>query len=60
MLEWMRNGAQLAWLIDPDRRTVTIYRPAQKPEELEAPAVVGGEGPVEGVRLKMADIWAGI
>src|SRR5450432_1316355 len=27
MREWIDNGAQLAWLIDPENRTVEIYRP---------------------------------
>lgn len=26
MQEWIENGAQLGWLIDPDKRTVYIYR----------------------------------
>src|SRR5215469_5301943 len=25
MQEWIENGAQLAWLIDPERKTVEIY-----------------------------------
>jgi Uma2 family endonuclease len=27
MREWLANGAQLGWLIDPERRSVEIYRP---------------------------------
>lgn len=29
MREWMQNGAELAWIIDPDQRTVTVYRREQ-------------------------------
>jgi len=60
MQEWIDNGVQLAWFIDGNRRTVTIYRPGREPEELIQPDVVAGEGPVKGFRLKMADIWTGI
>ncbi len=32
MRKWIENGAQLGWLLDPDRRTVYIYRPDREPE----------------------------
>jgi Uma2 family endonuclease len=44
MREWIDNGVELAWMIDPDRRTVTIFRPGRDPEELVNPSVVAGEG----------------
>jgi Uma2 family endonuclease len=58
MREWIENGAQLGWLLDPDRRTVYIYRPGREPEQLVNPACIAGEGPVEGFVLALADIWA--
>jgi Uma2 family endonuclease len=60
MREWMENGAALGWLIDPDTRTVYIYRPGQDPEELVNVDHVVGEGPVDGFRLDLADIWRGL
>jgi Uma2 family endonuclease len=60
MREWMENGAALGWLIDPDTRTVYIYRPGQDAEELVNVDHVAGEGPVEGFRLELADIWRGL
>ena len=60
MEEWMANGAQLGWLIDADRRTLYIYRPGQAPEELADPDSVTGEGPVEGFRLELQEIWTGL
>ncbi len=60
MLEWMENGAALGWLLDPDRRTLYVYRPGQDPEKLENPAEVRGEGIVEGFRLELNEIWAGL
>jgi len=60
MQQWIDNGAQLGWLIDADHRTVYIYRRAQKPEELVEVGHVVGEGPVEGFRLELNEIWQGL
>jgi Uma2 family endonuclease len=60
MREWMENGAALAWLIDPDRRTVYIYRPGQDAGELAGVDHVSGEGPLADFRLELADIWKGL
>ncbi len=58
MGEWLRNGAELAWLIDPERQTVEIYRPGTAlPEVLERPVTVSGEGPVAGFVLETERIW---
>lgn len=57
MLDWLANGVELAWMIDPNRRTVTIYRPDREPELLTAPDQVAGEGPVAGFVLNLAPVW---
>ena len=57
---WIDNGAQLGWLIDADHRTVYVYRPGQPPEQLTDITHVDGEGPVEGFRLELEDIWKGL
>jgi Uma2 family endonuclease len=59
MDDYMSNGVQLAWLIDPFARTVTIYRPGRTPEVLENPGEVAGEGPVAGFILKLEGILTG-
>ena len=60
MQEWMDNGARLGWLIDADRRTIYIYRPDQKPEEVVEVDHIIGEDPVGGFRLELTDIWQGL
>jgi Uma2 family endonuclease len=57
MEEWIENGAQLGWLIDPDTRTIYIYRPAKRPEELKDADSITGEGPVAGFVLDLCPIW---
>jgi Uma2 family endonuclease len=58
MQEYIANGVQLAWLIDPFRRTVEIYRPGRAPEVLVNPRSVAGEGPVKGFVLKLERVFA--
>ncbi len=58
--EWIANGAQLAWLIEPKTRRVTVYRPGQEPELLENPSSVQGTGCVAGFELVMERVWGRI
>lgn len=57
MAEWLANGAQLGWLIDPESRTVEIYRPGVEAETRAGISSVAGEGPVEGFVLDLAPVW---
>ena len=57
MEEYMDNGAQLGWLIDPEKRTVAIYRPGREVETLTGPDKVAGEGPVTGFVLDLSEVW---
>lgn len=54
---WIANGAELAWLIDPDRKVVEVYRPGREPEMVEGASAVEGEGPVVGFVLELARLW---
>lgn len=58
MDEWIENGVQLGWLLDPDRRAVYIYRPGCPTEQLVDPKELAGEGPVAGFVMRSGDIWA--
>jgi Uma2 family endonuclease len=60
MEEWIRNGAQLGWLIDPDKRTVYIYRRGKPVQELRDASRIEGEAPVEGFRLNLGAVWRGL
>ena len=57
MLEWIANGAELGWMIDPKKQSVTIYRPGQEPETRTGIKQLAGEGPVEGFVLDLECIW---
>lgn len=58
MQEWIDNGAQLAWLIDPQARTAGVYRPDRDIEDFKNVPRLDGEGPVVGFALDLTPIWA--
>ena len=59
MLEWMENGAQLGWMINPKTRTVSIYRAGTtEPEKRSGILELAGEGPVAGFVLDLSLVWA--
>lgn len=57
MEQWIANGAQLAWLIDPIEQEVSVYRRGQTPEVHHHPTSVQGDGVLAGFELVMARIW---
>ena len=48
MQEYLENGTQLGWLIDPKNKRVEIYRPGQAVEVLEHAMALSGD-PVPGL-----------
>jgi Uma2 family endonuclease len=57
MSEYIENGAQLGWLIDPAERRVYVYRPGQEAETLENPETVAGDPVLPGFHLQLNEIW---
>ena len=57
MREYIENGAELGWLIDPEKRSVEIYRPNGEPQLLIAIDSVQGDGPVAGFVLNLLPVW---
>jgi Uma2 family endonuclease len=57
MKEYMENGAELGWLIDPTERKVYIYRKPSPVEILDDPQTVSGEPTLRGFTLDMRSLW---
>ena len=57
MDSWVANGAELGWLIDPERRVVEVYRRDEATEVYEDPSSVLGSVPVRGFELVMKRVW---
>ena len=61
MEEWRRAGVQLGWLIQPDNKTVYIYRAGRTGSETRVGITeLAGEGSVKGFKLDLKHIWAGL
>jgi Uma2 family endonuclease len=56
MNDWIANGAQLAWLIDPNEQQVLVFRQDQSPELVSGDRILG-EGPVRGFVLDLTRVW---
>ena len=57
MQEYVENGAELGWLIDPEKRSVEVYRSGGEPRLLTAIDSIEGEGPVAGFILNLLPVW---
>jgi Uma2 family endonuclease len=57
MQEYLDNGAQLGWLIDPLERRVYVYRPGAAVEYLDNPTTISGDPELPGFVLDLSRIW---
>jgi Uma2 family endonuclease len=57
MQEYLDNGVQLGWLIDPPSRAVHVYRPNRAVERLEHPATLAGDAVLPSFSLDLQTIW---
>jgi Uma2 family endonuclease len=57
MQEYLANGAQLGWLIDPLERQVHIYRASIAVEIINNPETVSGEPLLKGFILDVQVLW---
>jgi Uma2 family endonuclease len=60
MREWIEQGVQLGWLIEPDSQIVEVHAPGKAVEALTGVERVEGRAPMEGFVLELQDIWAGL
>ena len=54
---WIDNGVDVAWLIDPYEKAITIYRSGDAPEFHAHPTSVQGTGAIAGFELVLSRIW---
>jgi len=57
MQEYLENGTQLGWLIDPQNQRVEIYRLGKEVEILQSPVNLSGENVLPGFVLDLQEIW---
>ena len=54
---YLAAGTRLVWVVDPDNRTVTVYRPDRSPEELALEGYLDGYDVLPGFRVAVAAIF---
>lgn len=57
MEEYLANGAQLGWLIDPANRQVEVYRRGESTQILDNPQAVSGDPLLPGFVLDLTEIF---
>ena len=56
MEEYIANGAQLGWLLDPFENAVIIYRLGQTPERIDNPTIISGDPVLPGFKFDFREI----
>lgn len=57
MDEYITNGIRLGWLIDPEERTVYVYRPDTAVQKLENIGEISADPELLGFVLDLREIW---
>lgn len=55
--EWLTAGVRAVWVVNPKRRTVTIYRPQAKAITLAENEELDGQDVVPGFRCRVAEMF---
>ncbi len=54
----LQFGTRLVWLVDPDKRNVTVYRPGQEPYVVTENEELTGENVLPSFRCRVAEFFA--
>jgi Uma2 family endonuclease len=57
MQEYIENGCRLGWLVNPQKRQVTVYRPQVAPEIISFDVPLTGEDVLPGLTLDVRHIF---
>lgn len=55
--EWLAAGARLVWVIDPEKKTVTVHAPSRQPKKLRLRDQLDGGDVLPGFSITIADIF---
>ncbi len=56
--DWLRGGARLVWVLDPDPRTVTVYPGDQVPRTLSEAETLTAEPVLPGFSVPIRELFA--
>lgn len=57
--DYLKAGAGAVWVVDPERRTVTVHRPGGEPETMDRERILDGGAVLPGFRLLVGEIFEG-
>lgn len=57
IMDYLHNGVELVWLIDPETRNVTVYRPGKEAYVVEENQDLTGEDVLPGFRCLVSDFF---
>jgi Uma2 family endonuclease len=55
--QYLRRGVPLVWLVDPETRTVAVYRPAQIHQVLDETEELTGDEVLPDLRYRVAELF---
>jgi Uma2 family endonuclease len=55
--DYLRNGVDLVWLVNPEDRTVTVYRPDKAPYVVWEGQELTGDDVLPGLRCRLAEVF---
>lgn len=55
--EYLTKGVRLVWVVDPEDRSVAVYREGQKPKVLNENETLSGEDVLSGFTCRIADLF---
>jgi len=56
--QYLDRGVPLVWVVDPEDKTVAVYRPTHRPEFLNEENELTGNGVLPDFRCRVADLFA--
>src|SRR5206468_2320992 len=56
--QYLKRGVPLVWLVDPETRTVTVYRPGRDLQVLQETDEITGEAVLPKLRFQVAEFFA--
>lgn len=58
IMDWLKAGVPLAWVVNPSQRSVTVYVPGAKPRILQSTGTLDGGDVLPGFTLPLGDIFS--
>ena len=60
MRRWLAGGVELAWVVDPAARTVTVYQAVDDIQVLTEKDSLTGGNVLPGFECRVTDLFAGL